>query len=418
MTPSEMAISPTKASKAPTKATPTVLVVDDESDILELADDAIVRGCAARVIRAGNLREARKIIAREQIQLVIADACLPDGDGTELIQTLKDARPEAGFVLMTGHASVDRSVSAFRSGAIDFLAKPFTESQLTDRVQRAIQFQDGIHRNEQRIQKLKRAVRKLNSARRMVSKKVDLLCNDLVSAYGDLARQFEDVRVREAFRSTINASRDLEQMLCHSMDWILRQCGYTNIAIFLSGDDGTFELGAYMKYTIQGSKPLTEALKQGIIETIAREDFICWSDREAGQLLSDVELDHLHGQGIIGVNASYLGESLGIIVMFRDGKAPFSSEDAATLRTVAPLFAHALTNLARAADGPEKWIEEPGADETGDGGFEDHFDNDSRERDETNDHHDGFWADEPPKKNKPKKQDDADWWKRGEPPPY
>jgi hypothetical protein len=41
---------------------------------------------------------------------------------------------------------------------------------------------------------------------------------------------------------------------------------------------------------------------------------------------------------LIGVNATYLGESLATLVMFRDGKSPFTQDDAATLRAIAPIF--------------------------------------------------------------------------------
>jgi len=231
----------------------------------------------------------------------------------------------------------------------------------------------------------------------MVSKKVDLLCNDLVGAYGDLARQFEDVRVKENFRKTIEGAGDLEQMLCHAMDWLLRQCGYANIAIYLSNDDATFDLGAYMKFTISGSKELTEALKGGVIEQIAREDFVQWTDAEAADALSPAELDVIAGHGVMGVNATYLGESLATIVLFRDGKSPFTAEDAATLRGIAPIFAQILTTMAK-----------------------------HEERDEADDDAadplDELLDEEPKKRRKddhrPKKADDADWWKRGDAAPY
>ena len=71
----------------------------------------------------------------------------------------------------------------------------------------------------------------------MVSKKVDLLCNDLIAAYGELSRQLEAVRTTEAFRGAISAIADLEQLLCHTMDWLLRQMGYANVAIWLASDE-------------------------------------------------------------------------------------------------------------------------------------------------------------------------------------
>ena len=119
---------------------------------------------------------------------------------------------------------------------------------------------------------LRDAVRRLNDTRKTVSRKVDLLCNDLVSAYGELSRELDSVRTQEMFRKYIAQAQDLEQLLCHAMDWILRQLGYCNIAIWLSADDAAFQLGAYMKYTIAGEQPLVDALRDGLVRTIAYFD--------------------------------------------------------------------------------------------------------------------------------------------------
>lgn len=404
-------VSNPTSTQNPTRHKPSILIVDDEPDMLELSQEIFARSVPSKVFQATSIAEAKRIIDRESISLLIADVSLPDGDGSTLIPHLQNVQPQAGAVIITGNASLEGSVSSFRSGAIDYLAKPFTATQFAERISKAIAYQDGLARTERRLSRLKSAVRKLNSARRMVSKKVDLLCNDLVTAYGDLARQFEDVRVKENFRKTAESATDLEQMLCHTMDWILRAAGYCNIAVFLAGDDTSFELGAYMKYTVQGTKSLTDAIKAGINEQVVRDEFIHWSDREAADALSPAELDHIPNYGVLAVNSTYLGESLATIILFRDGKSPFSADDAAMLRAIAPIFAQVLTTLAKreGVDG-EDLVEEDGADVD--------F------NDETN-IGDGYWSAEDEKdKNKfkdekpKKKKDDADWWKRGEPPPF
>ena len=151
-----------------------------------------------------------------------------------------------------------------REGAVDFLPKPFTADH-SDRArqQSAARSRPSRPRRQRRLDKLRDAVKRLNVARRMVSKKVDLLCNDLVTAYGELSRQLDAVRTQEGFRKLLDEANDLEQMLCHAMDWLLRQIGYSNVAIWLAGDDAEYQLGAYMKYTIPGEPPLTDAMKNG-----------------------------------------------------------------------------------------------------------------------------------------------------------
>jgi DNA-binding response OmpR family regulator len=390
---------------------PTVLIVEDEPSMLELTADLCRSAVDAKVLQATSLKEAARLLDRETVQLIIADVKLPDGDGTSLINLLSEKQPEAQLVVITGDASMQQSVECFRNGAVDYIAKPFSATQFSDRISKALSYQSQVVRTEKRLVRLKSAVKKLNNARHMVSKKVDLLCNDLVNAYGDLARQFEEVRVREAFRKTVNASHDLEQMLCHTMDWLLKQCGYTNIAIYLAGDDGVFDLGAYMKYTVQGSKMLTDALNHGVQEAILREEFVFWTAEEAAENLTPTELDFIPGNGVMGVNCTYLGESLGTIIMFRDGKSPFTNDDQATLRSVASIFAHALTTLARKEDAMDDETGENMDDEDNfQAGLDDIGDLPEKQNESP------FYDDEPKKPKK--KKDDADWWKRGEPPPF
>lgn len=431
-------ISPISKNATATRSDlPRVLVVDDEPAMLELTSDILRRsesGQGARIFQAASLAEARRIIEREDISLLIADVKLPDGDGTTLLKDLRDAQPTAGALIMTGAATLEHSIDCFRGGAIDYLSKPFTAQQFADRVTKALRRQDASARVEKRLVRLRSAVRKLNTARRAVSKKVDLLCNDLVSAYGDLARQFEEVRVKGQFRSTVESATDLEQMLCHTMDWLLRTAGYTNIAIYLAGEEGDFELGAYMKYTLPGSKPLTDALCNGVVETIARDEFVQWTEAEAAEHLTPAELDHLPHHGVIGVNATYLGESLATIVLFRDGKSPFTAEDAATLRAIAPIFAHVLTALAKREGQSDAELDDDAAELYGDSDRDGKpsASSDDADLDGKNWGDDLIDGDQPrgdgKQRRRPrdddrderprKKKDDADWWKRGEPPPY
>lgn len=418
-------IKPQSSNKGVAKSQ-VVLFVDDEPDILDLAGDVLGRELTnCKILRASSVAEARRLIDREKsrLTLVVADLQLPDGRGSELIQDVRKKSPAAGVVMVSGKADLAESVSAFRSGAVDFIPKPFTAEQLVERVRRAIVHQDAVNKTQRRLVRLKSAVKKLNNARHMVSKKVDLLCNDLIGAYGELARQFEDVRIAEDFRKTINVSRDLEQMLCHAMDWVLRKSGYTNIAIYLAGDDSSFELGAYMKYTIPGSKPLTDALKEGIVEQASRENFVSYAEPEIADHLTPTEMDHVKGNGVMAINAAYLGESLAVIVMFREAKTPFTQDDAAMLRSIAPIFANMLTTLAKT--GPDH-SKDHGVDEDDDEDDMNELGEDvSNEFDSMLDDlfNPDFKGDKnkPGDKqgsNKPKKPDPADWWKTGEDSPF
>lgn len=372
----------TQFAPSETSTRPRVLVVDDEPELIEVVQKVIERRFDCDVISAADLREARLAIEEQAVDLLVTDMRLPDGDGLSLLSALHEARPTASAIVITGLPSLDNAINAMRQGAYDFIPKPFTNQQLMDRIAAALRRSDDERRRVARLAKLKMAVRKLNEARKMVSRKVDLLCNDLVSAYTELSRQLDVVRIQEGFRQFIAGAPDLEQLLCHSMDWLLRQLGYSNIGVFLATDGGEFQLGAYMKYTIAGELDLVDSLQKNLVRVAMRKGFVRLVGDELGKTLVPKELEYLAGQDIAAVNCTYLGETLAVIVMFRDGRTPFHDEDIAALKMVSPLFAVSLAKTVRAT----------GGDDEG-GGLAD--------------------GDLPPGKKDP-----SEWWKRGEQPPF
>jgi response regulator of citrate/malate metabolism len=369
-----------------------ILLVDDEPALLELVEDMAHRSFPCTVLRAANVRQARHILETQPIDLMIADVLLPDGDGTSLLETMRLHQPSASAVIMTGSPSVDRAVDAMRHGAVDFLPKPFDYEQIAQRLRLALNRQAKEARREKRLDRLKVAVRKLGQARRVISKKVDLLCTDLVTAYGELSKQLDGVRHQEGFRKYIAEAHDLEQLLCHAMDWLMRQVGYSNVAIWLAAEDGDFQLGAYMKYTVAGERLLTDALKRVILPTTFRDGLLHTRLQNLASRFTPQELNLLASHDLLAVNCTYLGESLATIIFFRDARTPFTGEDQILLRSISPIFAIALASMVRGQS------------------HEEHSDDDERP------FLPGDTLDEDPN-TKPRK-DSADWWKKGEPPPF
>ncbi|HEV2295041.1 MAG TPA: response regulator [Tepidisphaeraceae bacterium] len=384
---------------------PRILVVDDEPHLVDLVGDVVGKGLSCIILNARSITEARQLLATEPIELLVTDVNLPDGDGTSLLATLRQKQPSASAIVITGAPSVDRAIMALRDGALDFLPKPFTAKILQERVKRALAQQAILAKKERRLERLRVAVKRLNEARRVVSKKVDLLCNDLITAYGELSKQLDGVRTQESFRKLLAEAKDLEQLLCHAMDWMLRQLGYSNVAVWLASEDSEFQLGAYMKYTTPGSPQLTDAMKSGIVPMVNRESFLHLSANEAKKVLTADELQHMSGQTVLAIACSYLGESLASVILFRDAASPFTDEDAAALKAISPIFATALASCVR---GSEAHDQDDQAETDGGGATDSSYDN--VEDDEPKDKD----------KNKPKKpkKDDADWWKRGEAPPF
>ncbi|HSD20282.1 MAG TPA: response regulator [Anaeromyxobacter sp.] len=117
----------------------TILIVDDEPVILDVFR-RFLEGDGRRLLLAGSVREALAI-AREarDIDVAILDKNLGDGSGLDVARGLKEAKPDAEVILVTGYASIDSAIAAVQIGAYDYVTKPVSDyDALNLKVQNAI----------------------------------------------------------------------------------------------------------------------------------------------------------------------------------------------------------------------------------------------------------------------------------------
>ena len=120
---------------------PTVLVIDDEPDLVELVSLTLERmGLAAQ--SAGDLAAARALLRSGDFDLCLTDMRLPDGDGLDLVAWIQDNRPELPVAVITAHGNVEAAVRALKLGAFDFISKPLDLAVLRKTVSKAIRLAD------------------------------------------------------------------------------------------------------------------------------------------------------------------------------------------------------------------------------------------------------------------------------------
>jgi len=102
---------------------PTVLIVDDEPDLVELVALTLERMDLASAA-AGTLAAARRLIGERHFDLCLTDLRLPDGDGLELVTWIGQQQPDLPVAVITAHGNVDSAVRALKGGAFDFVSKP------------------------------------------------------------------------------------------------------------------------------------------------------------------------------------------------------------------------------------------------------------------------------------------------------
>ncbi len=107
---------------------PSILIVDDEANILSSLQGALGRE-GYQVDGAATLAQARTKL-REAYDVVLLDVRLPDGNGLDVLAEIMGATFDTVVIMMSGHASIDAAVKATRLGAFDFLEKPVSLERL------------------------------------------------------------------------------------------------------------------------------------------------------------------------------------------------------------------------------------------------------------------------------------------------
>ena len=116
----------------------SILIVDDEPDILSALTLFLESLNHFKVYQAISGNEALSIISKNNIDLVISDVRMPDGDGIFLIKQLKNKLTHGlKFIFMTGYSDLNQK-DALDLGAIEILRKPFDLSVLESSVLKAL----------------------------------------------------------------------------------------------------------------------------------------------------------------------------------------------------------------------------------------------------------------------------------------
>ncbi|RLB99916.1 MAG: response regulator [Deltaproteobacteria bacterium] len=113
-----------------------VLLVDDEKDFLEAMSERM-KSRDMEVTTASSAKEALEKIEYETFDAIVLDFQMPGMDGMEALKSMKTKQPESQIILLTGYATVEKTVEAMKIGAADFLEKPADLEILSQKIKQA-----------------------------------------------------------------------------------------------------------------------------------------------------------------------------------------------------------------------------------------------------------------------------------------
>lgn len=338
-------ISATPALPAETRADAaeaSLLIVHPcRSSSQRLASD--LRAWPIGCVHATSLSAAGEALADRDFDLVLVSLDLPDGSGLDL--TREYAAAGGIVLLMADNPSLDIAVSAMRAGAIDLLCPTAAPTELMDRIVAALRRARVGRRQQERIARLRRVCRQLNTARQEVSRQVGSLCNDLVSAYNELSDQLGRVSIASEFGSLVRQELDIEDLLRTGLEYLLAKGGPTNAAVFLPDSAGEYTLGAYVNYDCpkEGAEAMFDHLANIIAPRFenARGLVVMEDEAELMDRFGD-DARWLDGNACLVFTCRHDDECLAVVTLFRSPRQPFSSDFLSILPIVAETFARQL----------------------------------------------------------------------------
>ncbi len=142
-----------------------ILIADDDRFFRHLCAD-ILTSDGFRTVTAADGREAVDLVARETaepFQLVLTDLVMPGADGLEVLARVKAQSPSTGVIVITGQGSIESAVRALKSGASDYITKPFNHDDFLLTVNRVIEQRRVFEENKE----LRRLLRLFELSRAM-----------------------------------------------------------------------------------------------------------------------------------------------------------------------------------------------------------------------------------------------------------
>jgi two-component system response regulator PilR (NtrC family) len=115
----------------------TVLLIDDEPDILELLEITLLK-MGLVVDKASGVKAALAKLASQHYDLCLTDMRMPDGDGLDVVKFITSKRLDVPVAVITAHGNMDNAITVLKAGAFDYLAKPLSLAQLRTLVKSAL----------------------------------------------------------------------------------------------------------------------------------------------------------------------------------------------------------------------------------------------------------------------------------------
>jgi FixJ family two-component response regulator len=147
--------------------TSTVFVVDDDPSI-RASIQGLLKSASLRSESFGTAEEFLRNKRPEGPSCLVLDVSLPGVNGLDFQRQLADAGIQIPIIFVTGHGDIPMSVKAMKSGAVEFLTKPFHDQDLLDAIHQALDRDRAMRRQQSELAELRKCYESLTPREREV----------------------------------------------------------------------------------------------------------------------------------------------------------------------------------------------------------------------------------------------------------
>lgn len=134
---------------------PAILIIDDEVKLRQLLA-RIISLEGFTVHEAGDAKSGLRLLAKEDIAVVLSDVKLPDANGVDLVLEIKQQQPQAEIIVLTAYGNIADGIKAMKNGAFDYLVKGDDNDKIIPLLHKAlekVELQHRVSELEQKVEK-------------------------------------------------------------------------------------------------------------------------------------------------------------------------------------------------------------------------------------------------------------------------
>src|SRR5258705_9825926 len=146
---------------------PTVFVVDDDPS-MRASIQGLLKSASLRSESFGTAEEFLRNGRPEGPSCLVLDVNLPGVNGLDFQRQLADAGIQIPIIFVTGHGDIPMTVKAMKSGAVEFLTKPFRDQDLLDAIHQALDRDRAMHQQQSELAGLRKCYESLTPREREV----------------------------------------------------------------------------------------------------------------------------------------------------------------------------------------------------------------------------------------------------------